>query len=317
MNEKSMDVNTINEILDFLEIDFRVSEKLPCSGQREVFLAEQISTSQKCILKICSYVPVRVARIQREIRILKNLDSDYFPDFLYQSFITDQMLEDFYDNFDPRSNKQRVEKLRSMRLKAFLLTVEEYIEHISWADCIGELKKEQNLVNFLIHIFKALSLLWSLKIVHRDLKPENILVKEDLRPVIIDLGIAKSFRDGTMDLTHYAFQTPCTPRYAAPEQLTNSKTEITYKTDQFSVGVIAYTILAGHFPYGDELEIGVERVVGNLVAGRVEDLKKYNDTINDKLASLIHKLIQVKPYKRFRNADTILQKLYEIKGAVA
>jgi len=143
------------------------------------------------------------------------------------------------------------------------------------------------------------------------------LVKEDLRPVIIDLGIAKSFRDGTMDLTHYAFQTPCTPRYAAPEQLTNSKTEITYKTDQFSVGVIAYTILAGRFPYGDELEIGVERVVGNLVAGRVEDLKKYNDTINDKLASLIHKLIQVKPYKRFRNADTILQKLYEIKGAVA
>jgi serine/threonine protein kinase len=204
-----------------------------------------------------------------------------------------------------------------MRLKAFLLTVEEYIEHISWDDCIDELKKEQNLVDFLIHIFKALSRLWSLKIVHRDLKPENILVKEDLRPIIIDLGIAKSFRDGTMDLTHYAFQTPCTPRYAAPEQLTNSKTEITYKTDQFSVGVMAYTILAGRFPYGDELEVGVEQVVDNFVAGRVEDLKKYNDNINVKLALLIHKLIQVKPYKRFRNADTILQKLYEMKGAVA
>ena len=303
--------------MDFFEIDYQVFEKLPFSGQREVFLAEQISTSQKCILKICSYIPVRVARIQREIRILKNLDSDYFPGFLYQSFITDQMLEDFYDNFDPRSNRQRVEELRSMRLKAFLLTVEEYIEHISWDDCIDELKKEQNLVDFLIHIFKALSLLWSLKIVHRDLKPENILVKEDLRPIIIDLGIAKSFREGTMDLTHYAFQTPCTPRYAAPEQLTNSKTEITYKTDQFSVGVMAYTILAGRFPYGDELEVGVEKVVDNFVAERVEDLKKYNDNINVKLALLIHKLIQVKPYKRFRNADTILQKLYEMKGAVA
>ena len=80
---------------------------------------------------------------------------------------------------------------------------------------------------------------------------------------------------------------------------------------------MAYTILAGRFPYGDELEVGVEQVVDNLVAGRVEDLQKYNDTINDKLALLIHKLIQVKPYKRFRNADTILQKLYEIKDAVA
>jgi serine/threonine protein kinase len=168
-----MDVNTINEISKFLEIDFRASEKLPCSGQREVFLAEQISTAQKCIVKICSYVPVRVARIQREIRILKNLDSDYFPDLLYQSFITDQMLEDFYDNFDPRSNRQRFEELKSMRLKAFLLTVEEYIEHISWDDCIVELKKEQTLVDFLIHIFKALSLLWTIKIVHRDLGIKN------------------------------------------------------------------------------------------------------------------------------------------------
>ncbi|TSA13509.1 MAG: hypothetical protein D4R73_00690 [Deltaproteobacteria bacterium] len=312
-----MDVNTINEISKFLEIDFRASEKLPCSGQREVFLAEQISAAQKCIVKICSYVPVRVARIQREIRILKNLDSDYFPDLLYQSFITDQMLEDFYDNFDPRSNRQRVEELKSMRLKAFLLTVEEYIEHISWDDCILELKKEQTLVDFLIHIFKALSLLWTIKIVHRDLKPENILIRGDLSPVIIDLGIAKSFREGTMDLTHYAFRTPCTPRYAAPEQLTNSKTEITYKTDQFSVGVIAYAILTNRFPYGDEREVGVEQVVDNLMTERVEDIQIFNENISDGMASLIHKLIQVKPYRRFRNAETIIQQLLEIRNTAA
>jgi hypothetical protein len=76
-----MDANTINEIFDFLEIDFRVSEKLPCSGQREVFLAEQITTPQKCILKICSYVPVRRNKNFKESRF--RLFSRFFISILH------------------------------------------------------------------------------------------------------------------------------------------------------------------------------------------------------------------------------------------
>lgn len=307
-----MDAKTLNEILQFIEADFRAIEKLPASGQRVVFTADQISTSRKFILKLNRIIPVHVARIQREIRVLESLDSVYFPKFYYQTFVTDNILEDFYDNFDPRNQeqKQRVEAFRAMCIKPFLITVEEFIEHVPWENKVEELKNERQMVAFFKHIFTALTLLWDKKIVHRDLKPDNILLKEDLLPVVIDLGIAKSFRPGTQEFT--IFQTPCTPRYAAPEQLTNSKTEITYKTDQFSVGVIAFYILTGRFPYGDVYQIQ-EQILENFSQGHMENIHDYNDSVSDSLVNFINKLLQVHPYKRFRQqGDAILQRLDEI-----
>jgi serine/threonine-protein kinase len=313
-----MDSGTLNELLEFIEADFRVTEKFPASGQREVFRAKQTSNGNNCVLKVCAIHPVRVARIQREIRVLESLDSEYFPRFFLQSFITENILEDFYDNFDLRDDRQRqkLDKLRALRIKPFLLTVEEYIENIAWRDCLAHFRSDKNLVELLSHLFSALSLLWKSSLVHRDLKPENILIRPDFRPVIIDLGIAKSFRAGTFDITHHLFPSPCTPQYAAPEQLTNSKTEVTYKTDQFSVGVLTFLILTNRFPYGDESVIGVERVVDNLMHDRMENLRDYNQGVHEKLALFVEKLLQVRPYKRFRNIETILQCLAEIKELI-
>ena len=314
-----MDINTLNELLNFISADFRAVDKLPVSGQREVYRAIQTSTQLKCILKVCEQMPVRVARIQREIRILTSLESDYFPRFLFQTFVTESILGDFFDNFDIRIDEQRlrIEQLRAMQIQPFLLTVEQFIEHVSWVHCLPEFRNEKRLVELLIHLFQALSLLWQAKIVHRDLKPENILIREDYKPVIIDLGIAKSFRAGTMDLTHPLFGAPCTPRYAAPEQLMHNRTEITYKTDQFAIGVIAFVILTDRFPYGDEFEIGIERVVENMVQGRMEKIQNYNNEVGDELVNLIEKLLQSMPYKRYRNFETISERLLSIRGSIA
>lgn len=160
-------------------------------------------------------------------------------------------------------------------------------------------------------------MLWQKKIVHRDLKPDNILLRKNLLPVIIDLGIAKSFRDGTQNLTHYLFDTPCTYQYAALEQLRNSKTEITYKTDQFAIGVIAFQILTDKFPYGVVKEEGVEKIVDNLLSERSESILNNNKFANVNLVKFIEKLLQAKPYKRFRNVEIILMKLQEIRGELA
>jgi len=310
-----MDVVTLNEILTFIKADFKAAEKLPASGQRVVFQGPQASTGTNCIIKLCAINPINVGRIQREIRILGSLDSEYFPKIFYYTFISDSILLDFYDSFDTRKEElnQRVGELHAMQIKPFLLTVEEHIDHISWADCIENLKNELTLVNFLTHLFQALALLWEAQIAHRDLKPDNILLRVDLNPVIIDLGIAKSFRPGTQEFT--AFQTPCTPRYAAPEQLTNTKTDITYKTDQFAIGVIAYFILTGQFPYGDVCEIEAQ-VLENFSRGNISNIRDYNDSVNEQLVQFIEKLLQVHPYRRFRNVETILQKLNEIRESI-
>jgi len=311
-----MDALTLNEILNFIKADYQAIDKLPVSGQREVFYGTHDHTGDRCIIKVCIINPINVGRIQREIRILEEMDSSYFPRFFYQTFITDSILLDFYDSFDTRDEEQkkRLDDIRAMDIKPFLITVEEYIDHIPWEDCLEDLNNEVKLVELLTHLFKALALLWGTRIAHRDLKPENILLRDDLSPVIIDLGIAKSFRPGTQDFSIVG--TPCTPRYAAPEQLTNTRTDITYKTDQFSIGVISYNILTGQFPYGDVCEID-RAILEKFSREDIGNIHKYNPSVNEQLKDFVEKLLQVHPYKRFRNVQTILKRLDTIRESIA
>ncbi len=310
-----MDITTLNDILDFIESDYRVHSSILESGQRKVYVAKKNGFAEKYVLKVCPLHPISVARIQREIKILSELDSEYFPKFDFQYFVTDEIINYFIDNFDPKTQQERITQIMSLKLNPFLVTVEEHIEHMPWKGCVDRLRDERTFLIFLRHLFAGLNLLWEKKIVHRDLKPDNILIRPDLRPVIIDLGIAKSMSEGATIITNPAFPSPCTPRFAAPEQLTNNKTEVTYKTDQFAVGVIAFLVLTGKFPYGNDAEIGIEGVVHNCLSGKMESFRKYNTVVSDGVVKLIERLIRVHPFQRFRTLEEIMGTLADIEGA--
>jgi serine/threonine-protein kinase len=307
-----MDLATLNEILAFVEADYRAMNVIVESGQRKVYEATSASNVGRFVLKTCPLQPVLVARIKREIGLLSELNSNFFPKFYFQYFVTDEVLRYFIDNLDPKTQETRIAEVEKMGIKPFLITIEEFIEHVTWQDAHQSISGEKELVNFLIQLFSGLALLWEKKIVHRDLKPENILIRPDHTPVIIDLGIAKSLGDGATDLTHPLFPSPCTPRYAAPEQLTNNKTEVTYKTDQFSVGVIAFLVVTGRYPYGSDAEIGVESVVKNFFDGKMDNVRNGGSTISEPFAVFIERLLKVQPYQRFRTTDEILSALKAI-----
>lgn len=309
-----MDQATLNEILSFLKAEYEVTQTLPASGQRRAYLATRSGGGGKeLVLKVCPLHPIAVARIKREIKILSELDSEYFPKFYFQFFVTEQMINNFIDNLNPRTQQVRIAELRTMNIHPFLLTVEEFIPHLHWDRCIETFNNEHEVIDLLTHLFKASRLLWDKKIVHRDLKPENILIRESLKPVIIDLGIAKSMSEGATIITNPAFPSPCTPRYAAPEQLMNNKAEVTYKTDQFSIGVLAFFILSKKFPYGNEAEIGIEGMIENFMQDRMDSLREHTN-VSDGLVDLINKMLRVRPYQRFRNVDEILDSLEKLKG---
>jgi len=133
-----MDTTTLNEILTFIGADFRSADKLPATGQRVVFHGSQISTGANCIIKLCAINPINVGRIQREIRILRSFDSEFFPRLFHQTFITDSILLDFYDSLNLRQEeqRQRLNTIQTLQIKPFLLTAEEYIDHTLWEDRI-------------------------------------------------------------------------------------------------------------------------------------------------------------------------------------
>ena len=93
-------------------------------------------------------------------------------------------------------------------------------------------------------------------IIHRDLKPANIFVVEDPdmpggeRIKILDFGIAKLLEDND-PIDGHGTKTGMvigSPMYMSPEQCIDSKS-VDRRTDIYSLGAIAYRLIAGEFPY--------------------------------------------------------------------
>ena len=94
-------------------------------------------------------------------------------------------------------------------------------------------------------------------VLHRDLKPENIMLPAgDLAAKVLDFGVAKVLEEGRVARGAPAGGTVLTtdavivgtPAYMAPEQLHGGRADP--RTDVFSLGVIAYEMLAGELPFG-------------------------------------------------------------------
>jgi serine/threonine protein phosphatase PrpC len=86
------------------------------------------------------------------------------------------------------------------------------------------------------------------QMVHADLRPENIMIDRNGLAKIIDFGATRVA--GVMEALPGAADEDMlgAVQYAAPERLAGQTS--TPRSDQFSIGVIAYEMLTGRLPYG-------------------------------------------------------------------
>jgi serine/threonine protein kinase len=323
-----IDKETLNSFLADSNIPYEAVDKLPASGQRDVYQSIGLSDSKQYIVKVAHYNKYNIGRVQREIKILNRINSPLFPKIIIDTFVARSILEQYIDNLfsaakylDENHNELKDEYLAKIKeyqdkpIRPFYLTVEEFIENISWSKFIDSTTELQKCI-FIENCFSALDLLWENKIAHRDLKPDNILIRPNFSPVIIDLGIAKSFNDGTADLTPGFYKNPHTLRYASPEQLQDLKDEITYKSDQYSIGLIAYYLFCKKLPFGNIDDIGPDALIDNMVNFNYTPIATAGGQCCEEFENFIIKLIQTQPHQRYRTTKKIFQTLESIRGAL-
>jgi len=265
---------------------FKIIQEFKKTGQKQVYLAESKDTG-KVVLKIGkSPSESRLKRAKREVDIQKALRSPFYPE-IYQFII--------FDNFQ-------------------FVIVEEYINSKPLSASHADFSNPKQILALLKDLVDGLTLLWKSKVTHRDLKPDNILIRSNGKPVIIDLGIALAI-DMTDLTSPCALRGPCTPIYAAPEQLKNRRAEIDHRTDQFILGIDIMELFGkGNHPF-DPNVIGVgASIPENIVNGNwnKELLKADSFTA---IKDLVSRLLETEPYKRFRNPELLMQEIHRCCGA--
>lgn len=107
-------------------------------------------------------------------------------------------------------------------------------------------------IEILEQVADALDYAHDHKVIHRDIKPANIMLDNRNRVIVTDFGIAKALSEGKLTATDSVIGTPY---FMSPEQ--GMGKPVSGASDQYSVAVMAYRMLAGHVPFDGDSAIDI------------------------------------------------------------
>ena len=119
-------------------------------------------------------------------------------------------------------------------------------------------------------------------VIHRDIKPANILVMtdDDLRVLdvqLIDFGLAATFRASLTRVSQVKLNTSGTRPYMAPEQWDGAYQNAA--TDQYALGITAYELLSGRFPFESDDFTILEKCVKSSPVPPIETLSNAQNAV--------------------------------------
>jgi len=158
-------------------------------------------------------------------------------------------------------------------------------------------------IKILLDVLSGLGYAHNAGIIHRDLKPENILFNNTGQAILTDFGIAQiaGARQHTASGVLMG-----TLSYMAPEQ--GLKNQYDFRSDIYSIGVIAYELLTGHVPFEADTPVAVilKHINDALIHPR-----EINPQIPREIEFITSKALEKNPKERFQSAKEFSQDLLE------
>ncbi|XP_050081446.1 death-associated protein kinase related isoform X1 [Anopheles maculipalpis] len=153
---------------------------------------------------------------------------------------------------------------------------------------------------FMRQICDAVAYIHGNNIIHLDMKPENILclTESGNRIKIIDFGLAREYDPDNKLQVLFG-----TPEFVAPEVVNFEA--ISFATDMWSVGVIAYVLVSGLSPFAGEDDI---QTMGNITIGRYDFLDEAFDSVSEEAIDFINRCLVKEQKERLTAEDALKHK---------
>lgn len=170
----------------------------------------------------------------------------------------------------------------------------------------GELMPHADVLRILGAVGSALDYAHAQGVIHRDIKPSNIMLERSGRPVLADFGLALRVSEGTVGETFGS------PHYISPEQARNSANAVP-QSDLYSLGVVAYELLAGAVPFDDPnpTTLAMQHIMAAVPSPRA-----FNRDLSEQIEQVLFRALAKTPEERYPTAAALVAALGQAVDAM-
>ncbi|MDH5632234.1 MAG: bifunctional protein-serine/threonine kinase/phosphatase [Gammaproteobacteria bacterium] len=204
---------------------YEIARELHSNHRSHVYLATDTETGERVALKVPS-VSLRA-------------DPFFLESFLMEEWVARRV-----------ENAHVLKPCKLTRKRNYLYSVTEYIEGCTLAQWMRDNPQpDVELVRGIVEqIVRGLQALHRQEMLHQDLRPDNIMIDRSGTVKLIDFGSVRVAGVAEIAMTTERQHILGTAQYTAPEYFLGEPG--TFRSDLFSLGVIAYQMLSGRLPYG-------------------------------------------------------------------